>query len=101
MRGPYLLQKGSPYIDLVNTQLYSLHEQGLLSRWINEMVSNSSSCDSIRKVVSSHGSPTAILGLGEVWSFFLIIGCGLAISFTIFSFEVAVNMSGLLSRKIT
>ena len=26
------LQKDSPYTDLVNAQLYSLHEQGLLSR---------------------------------------------------------------------
>ena len=75
---------------MINAQLYLLHEQGLLSTWINEMVANSSSCDSIRKVVSSHGSPTTILSLDEVRSFFLIVAGGLAMSFLTFLSEIVV-----------
>ena len=58
------------------------------------MVANSSSCDAIRKVVSSHGSLTTILGLDEVQSFFLIIAGGLAMSFIIFLLETVVIKIG-------
>ena len=82
-------QKGSPYTELVNAKLYALHEQGLLSTWIEEMVANSSSCDTIRKVVASHGSPTAVLSLDELRSFFFIVVCGLSVSFFAFLAERA------------
>ena len=58
------------------------------------MVANSSSCDAIRKVVSSHGSLTTVLSLDEVQSFFLIIAGGLAMSFIIFSLEIVVIKIG-------
>ena len=82
-------QKGSPYTEVVNAKLYALHEQGLLSTWIEEMVANSSSCDTIRKVVTSHGSPTTVLSMDEVHSFFLIVVCGLSVSFFAFLVERA------------
>ena len=67
----------------------------LASRWINEMVANSSSCDSIGKVVSSHGSLITILGLDEVQRFFLIIAAGLALSFLIFLLEMVLICQGV------
>ena len=67
----------------------------LVSRWINEMVANSSSCDSIGKVVSSHGSLITILGLDEVQRFFLIIAGGLALSFLIFLLEIVLICLGM------
>ena len=66
----------------------------LVSRWINEMVANSSSCNSIGKVVSSHGSLITILGLDEVKRFFLIIAGGLALSFSLFLLEIALVRLG-------
>ena len=67
----------------------------LVSRWINEMVANSSSCDSIGKVVSSHGSLITILGLDEVQRLFLIIVGGLALLLGVLACQLYSDMGRL------
>ena len=75
------LQKGSPYLDMVNAKLHLLHENGLLDMWSNEMVAEAGKCDTVRKAVASHGKSNNVkLTMEYVDSLFLIFwGFSLAI----------------------
>ena len=74
------MQKGSPYIDEVNERLLTLKDMGFIDKWVREMMANASNCDSIAKVVGSHGRRTMSLGLSQIGSFFRIVVGGLTFS---------------------
>ena len=84
----YILQKGSPSIESVNEKLHSLHDLGFILGWVNDVVLNSSNCDTITKIVSSHsGSGEESLSLEHMQSFFYIIIGGLSLSILGFATE--------------
>ena len=66
------MQKGSPYLDMVNAKLHLLHENGLLDTWSNEMVAEAGKCDTVGKAVASHGKSNVKLTMEYVDSLFLI-----------------------------
>ena len=76
---PYF-QKGSPYIEEVNDKLLTLKDMSLIEKWVQETMVNASNCDSITKVVGSHGRKTKRLGLSQIGSFFMLVTGGLALS---------------------
>ena len=82
-----ILQEGSPYIETVNEKLHSLHELGFIDTWINDLVANSSNCDTITKIVGSHGRGLQPLTLEQMQSFFYIIFCGLSLAALGFTIE--------------
>ena len=82
-----ILQKGSPFIEAVNEKLYSLHELGFINTWINNLVANSSNCDTITKIVGSHGGGLQSLSLEQMQSFFYIVFSGLSLAALGFTIE--------------
>ena len=84
-----ILQEGSPYIETVNEKLHSLHELGFIDTWINDLVANSSNCDTITKIVGSHGRGLQPLTLEQMQSFFYIVFCGLTLAALGFTIEFA------------
>ena len=75
-----LIQKGSPYVNLVNEKLHLLHENGLLDMWTEEVVAEASKCNTVSKAVSSHGETNVKLTMEYVDSIFLIFwGFSLAV----------------------
>ena len=82
-----ILQKGSPFIEAVNEKLYWLHELGFINTWINNLVANSSNCDTITKIVGSHGGGLQSLSLEQMQSFFYIVFCGLSLAALGFTIE--------------
>ena len=83
------MQEGSPFIEAVNEKLHSLHELGFIDTWINDLVANSSNCDTITKIVGSHGRGLQSLTLEQMQSFFYIVFCGLTLAALGFTIEFA------------
>ena len=84
-----ILQEESPYIEAVNEELHSLHELGFIDAWINDLVANSTNCDTITKIVASHGRGLQPLSLEQMQSFFYIVFCGLTLATLGFTIELA------------
>ena len=82
-----ILQEGSPFIEAVNKKLHSLHELGFINTWINDLVANSSNCDTITKIVGSHGRGLQSLSLEQMQSFFYIVFSGLSLAALGFTIE--------------
>ena len=82
-----ILQEGSPYIEAVNEKIHSLHELGFIDTWINDLVANSSNCDTITKIVGSHGTGLQSLTMEQMQSFFYIVFGGLSVATLGFVFE--------------
>ena len=80
-------QEGSPYIEAVNEKIHSLHELGFIDTWINDLVANSSNCDTITKIVGSHGTGLQSLTMEQMQSFFYIVFGGLSVATLGFFFE--------------
>ena len=74
------LQKGSPHIKSVNKQLQFLHERNFIDTWIEELMANFSNCDTITKIVNSHGEGVKSLSIDHLQSFFYIIFAGLILA---------------------
>ena len=82
-----ILQEGSPYIEAVNEKIHALHELGFIDTWINDLVANSSNCDTITKIVGSHGTGLQSLTMEQMQSFFYIVFSGLSVATLGFVFE--------------
>ena len=82
-----ILQEGSPYIEAVNEKIHSLHELGFIDTWINDLVANSSNCDTITKIIGSHGTGLQSLTMEQMQSFFYIVFGGLSVATLGFVFE--------------
>ena len=80
-------QEGSPYIEAVNEKIHALHELGFIDTWINDLVANSSNCDTITKIVGSHGTGLQSLTMEQMQSFFYIVFSGLSVATLGFVFE--------------
>ena len=65
-----------------------MREQGLIDRWIDATLVNSSNCNTLRKVVSSYSKPIVRLSFYQIGIFFLIITIGLMISVVGFIVEI-------------
>ena len=86
--GSFTFQKGSPHLKLVNEKVAFMKEQGLIDKWINAMLVNSSNCNSLRKVESSYIRPNVRLSFYQIGIFFLIFTFGLLISVVGFITEI-------------
>ena len=55
-----------------------LLSHGLVDKWIKDLVTNSSNCDTVSKITNSHGSSgePRRFSLEEMASFFFLILCG-------------------------
>ena len=83
-----ILKEGSLLIETVNEKLHYLHKFGFIDKWINDLVANSSNCDTIPKIVGSHGRGLQRLSMEQMQSFFYIIFGGLALSALGFTTEI-------------
>ena len=72
-----IFQKGSPLLGPFNEKLHMLVDLGLRDTWISDMVVNLTSCDSMTKILDSHGKGAEAFSLEEMASFFFIVLCGL------------------------
>ena len=71
------IQKQSSLLGPVNEKLHTLLSLGLIDKWIQDVVANSSNCDTMTKKVGSHqSSELSTFGLEEMASFFFIILIG-------------------------
>ena len=64
-------------------------EQGLVDKWMNELIANSSNCNTLKQVVSSYGKPVVRLSFKEIGFFFLIITCGSVLSVVVLIAEIS------------
>ena len=60
------MQKGSPHVEAVNEKLQFLHERNFINAWIVDLVANFSNCDTITKIVNSHGEGIKSLGCNSI-----------------------------------
>ena len=74
------MQKGSPYVEPINRKLRTLHESGLIQTWIQDLGANARKCESVQKIVASHGQEDPSLSLRQTETFFYIILGGYAVS---------------------
>ena len=84
----HIFQKGSTFTEAINEEIHSLHEIGLIEKWIKDLVANSSNCDTVTKIVDSHGKALQSFSMEQMQSFFYIIFGGLALSALVFTTEV-------------
>ena len=63
-------------------------EQGLVDTWMNELIVNSTKCNTLRKVVSSYSKPVVRLTFRQIGIFFLIIPFGLVFSVGVLIVEI-------------
>ena len=63
--------------------------------WINDLVANSSNCDTLTKIVATHDRGLQSLSMEQMQSFFYIIFFGLTLATVGFTIEM------LKSRKMT
>ena len=76
-----------------------MKEQGLIDRWIDAMLVNSSNCNKLKKVVSSYSRPNVRLSFYQIGIFFLIVTFGLVISVVGFIAEIiAYKMKSFKTR---
>ena len=68
-------------MEEVNYYLRRLDSNGLLSRWFTEAAANATKCNTLTKMLRSHGRRNTILGLVDVRTVFFmaLIGVGLAL----------------------
>ena len=71
------IQKQSFLLGPVNEKLHTLLSTGLIDKWIQDVVANSSNCETVSKMVGSHqSSEQRPFSLEEMASFFFIILIG-------------------------
>ena len=73
-------QKGSSYVVPINKKLRNLQESGLIQIWIDDLAANASKCETVPKIVSSHGQDDTSLSLDQTESFFSMVIGGYVIS---------------------
>ena len=75
-------------------RLGTLKDLGLIDKWIKETMPNSTSCDSMSKILGSHGRDSPSLSLEQVESFFYMVFTGLVLSLLGLVGELASNKWG-------
>ena len=81
-------------------RLSTLKDLGLIDKWIKETMPNSTSCDSMSKILGSHGRDSPSLSLEQVESFFYITLAGLVFSLFGLMGELAINKwSGMAQAR--
>ena len=73
-------------------RLSTLKDLGLIDKWIKETMPNSTSCDSMSKILGSHGRDSPSLSLEQVESFFYITLAGLVFSLFVLMGELTIFM---------
>ena len=75
------IQKQSSLLGPINEKLHTLLSLGLIDKWIQDVVANSSNCNTMTKMVGSHrSSEQRPFSLEQMASFFFIIFIGLFIA---------------------
>ena len=72
----------------MNKQLQFLHERNFIDTWMEELMANFSNCDTITKIVNSHGEGIRSLSIDHMQSFFNIIFAGLIMASFLFVVEM-------------
>ena len=64
----------------INKKLRNLQESGLIQIWIDDLAANASKCETVPKIVSSHGQDDTSLSLDQTESFFYMVLGGYVVS---------------------
>jgi hypothetical protein len=80
-------------MDEVNYWIQMMLQMGLYQGWIGNKMPNASKCDSLSKIISSHGQSLMVLAMPEMHGLFSLVQIGLAVSLAIFCGEVACHQA--------
>jgi hypothetical protein len=83
----FLKQKGSPYMEEVNSWIMLMLQMGFHEQWVSSLLPNASSCATLNKIVDSHGNKNVMLLFSDTQVIFAMTLLGLAASILCFIFE--------------
>ena len=81
-------------MEEVNYYLRKLDSDGLLSRWFTEAAANATKCNTLTKMLSSHGKRNFVLALPDVGAIFYIALLGAGLASISFVAEAIIGMMG-------
>ena len=85
-------------MEEVNYYLRKLDSNGLLSRWFTEAAANAAECNTLTKMLQSHGRRDFNLTITDVGAVFYIVLIGSGLASISFTMEALIGMMGKPKR---